>query len=94
MSRVTILNPQVCQDIPAIQGATRPGALQDIVVGFVDNSKQNADLFIARLRALLHDRYGIAPGVQVRKKAPKDELAECDLAELAKCAAVVQCYGD
>ena len=31
---------------------------------------------------------------QVRKRAPKDELADGDLAELVKCAAVVQCYGD
>ena len=63
-------------------------------VGFVDNSKQNADLFIGRLSELLRDEYGISPDVKVRKFAPKDELSGHELKELVKCAAVVQCYGD
>jgi hypothetical protein len=94
MDRLTVLNPEVAQQITAIKGAARPGALKDIVVGFVDNSKLNADYFIERLQPLLRDEYGIKLGVRVRKHAPKDELAEHDFAELAKCAAVVQCYGD
>jgi hypothetical protein len=94
MNRLTVLNPKVFQDIPAIKGPARLAGLKGATIGFIDNSKQNADLFIERLRALLHDRYGIAPGVTVRKHAPKDELAERDFAELAKCSAVVQCYGD
>jgi hypothetical protein len=94
MNRLTVLNPTVFQDIPAIKGPARLARLNGAVIGFVDNSKQNADLFIERLRALLHDGYGIAPGIHVRKNAPKDELAERDLAKLARCAAVVQCYGD
>ena len=89
MYRLTVLNPKVFQDIPAIKGSARLACLKGATIGFVDNSKQNADLFIERLRALLHDRYGIAPGVKVRKHVP-----ERDFAELAKCSAVVQCYGD
>ncbi len=94
MSRVTVFNPRVSQQLPAIDVASRPAALKDAVIGFVDNSKLNADLFIERLQPLLRDQYGIKLGAKVRKHAPKDELSECDLAELAKCAAVVQCYGD
>ena len=94
MNRLTVLNPEVSQQVTELKGASRPGKLKEIVVGFVDNSKQNADLFIERLGATLHDRYGIKLGVKVRKHAPKDELAERDFADLAKCAAVVQCYGD
>lgn len=94
MNRLTVLNPKVFQEIPAIKGAARLARLKDATIGFVDNSKQNADLFIEHLRALLRERYGIAPGVKVRKHAPKDELAERDFSELAKCSAVVQCYGD
>jgi hypothetical protein len=94
MSRLTVLNPKVSQPVAKITGATRVADLKGAVIGFVDNSKQNADHFIARVGALLQEQYGIAAGVQVRKHAPKDELGERDLAELAKCAAVVQCYGD
>ena len=94
MNRVTVLNPTVAQTMAEIKGARRPPALKGAVIGFVDNSKVNADLFIERLRPLLHDEYGIKLGVKVRKLAPKDELSERELAQLAECAAVVQCYGD
>lgn len=94
MYRLTVLNPEVAHDVKAIAGATRPAELKDLVVGFVDNSKQNADLFIERLRTMMRERYGIAPGVRVRKQAPKDELTDADLAALKGCTAVVQCYGD
>jgi hypothetical protein len=94
MNRITVLNPRVLQKIPALDGARRLASLKGAVVGFVDNSKQNADHFIERLGAKLRDDFGITQGVKVRKHAPKDELAERDLAELVRCAAVVQCYGD
>ena len=94
MSRITILNPKVSQPVAKIAGAARIADLKGAVIGFVDNSKQNADHFIERVGTLLHDQYGIAAGVKIRKHAPKDELGDLDLAALAKCAAVVQCYGD
>jgi hypothetical protein len=89
-----ILNPKPRQDIPALSGAKRLAGLGGAVVGFIDNSKQNADLFIERLGELLRDQYGVSPDVKVRKFAPKDELSDRELRELVKCAAVVQCYGD
>ena len=94
MAQITILNPKVAQPVAPITGATRIADLKGAVIGFVDNSKQNADHFIERVGALLRENYGIASKVTVRKRAPKDELADIDLAELVKCAAVVQCYGD
>lgn len=94
MSKITILNPKVSQPVATVTGAVRVTDLKGAVIGFVDNSKQNADHFIERVSALLREQYGIAAGVKVRKHAPKDELAADDLAELVKCAAVVQCYGD
>ena len=94
MKPTIVFNPKPRQDIPALSGAERPAGLSGARVGFVDNSKQNADLFIERLSERLHDEYGISPDVKVRKFAPKDELSEHELKELAECAAVVQCYGD
>jgi len=94
MDRITIMNPKVAESVATIEGAARPKALKDLVLGFVDNSKQNADKFIERLRPILEDEYGAKVGVTVRKSAPKDELSLRELAQLAKCNAVVQCYGD
>jgi hypothetical protein len=94
MERITVLNPQISQPVAALPAACRPRALKDLMVGFVDNSKLNADRFIERLEPALREQYGIKTGANVRKFAPKDELGERELAELAKCAVVVQCYGD
>jgi hypothetical protein len=88
------MNPRVAESVATIEGAPRPQGLKDLVLGFVDNSKQNADKFIEWLRPILEDEYGAKVGVTVRKSAPKDELSLRELAELAKCNAVVQCYGD
>ena len=94
MNRITVLNPKVSQPVARVTGATRVADLKGAVIGFVANSKQNADHFIERVSALLREQCGTAAGVKVRKHAPKDELSSGDMAELAKCAAVVQCYGD
>jgi hypothetical protein len=94
MQRITVFNPTAAQPVAAIDGASRPASLEKAVVGFIDNSKQNADHFIGRLSDLLREQYGVGAGVTVRKFAPKDELSEREFRELAKCAAVVQCYGD
>ena len=69
MDRVTVFNPQVAQQAVAIDAARRPGTLKDAVVGFVDNSKLNADRFIERLQCLLQERYrdqGRDQGAQTR----------------------------
>ena len=94
MTHVTVFNPTASQPVAVIEGARRLADLKGAVVGFVDNSKLNADFFISTLKPLLRDGYGIELGAVVRKSAPKDELAAGDLAMLAKCDAVVQCYGD
>ena len=94
MNQLTVLNPRVLQDIPALKGSARLAVLKGAVIGFVNNSKLNADIFIGRLQPVLQQEYGITIGALVRKNAPKDELSERDVAQLSGCAAVVQCYGD
>jgi hypothetical protein len=88
------LEPTATDQSPAISTARRVSDLRGKRVGFVDNSKCNADLFIQRLSAQLADRFAVVRGPVIRKAAPKDRLAEADLASLAQCDAVVQCFGD
>jgi hypothetical protein len=89
-----LLEPTVSDQSPSISVAQRLCDVRGKRLGFVDNSKCNADLFIQRLSAQLTDRFAVVGGPVIRKAAPKDRLTEDDLANLAQCDAVVQCFGD
>jgi hypothetical protein len=89
-----LLEPTVTEQVAAIAVAQRLSELHGKRIGFVDNSKCNADIFIQRVVAKLSDRFAIIQGPVVRKAAPKDRLSDDDLAQLTRCDAVVQCFGD
>ena len=91
---VTVFNPHVTDEIAPVRTAAGLCELRGASIGFVDNSKVNADIFIGRLKPLLQELYGVRPGVTVRKLAPKDELSAADLEALRKHDAVIQCFGD
>jgi hypothetical protein len=89
-----LLEPTVTECVPPMAGARRLADLRGKRLGFVDNSKCNADLFIKRLCSQFGDRFAVVPGPIVRKLAPKDRLSDADLSRLAQCDAVVLCFGD
>jgi hypothetical protein len=86
--------PTVTEQVAAISVARRLCSLRGKRVGFIDNSKCNADLFIERVCSRFSERFAIVAGPVVRKNAPKDRLSSGDFARLAQCDAVVQCFGD
>jgi hypothetical protein len=88
------LEPTVPDEVATVTAARRLSDLRGKRLGFVDNSKCNADLFIQRLSSQLADRFAVKRGPLIRKHAPKDRLSEADLKSLAFCDAVVQCFGD
>jgi hypothetical protein len=90
----TVHEPTVTEEAADIPVAKRLASVQGKRLGFVDNSKCNADLFIQRLIGRLSERFAIEAGPVVRKAAPKDRLSDRDFADLAACDAVLQCFGD
>ncbi|MBT3904507.1 MAG: hypothetical protein HOF30_02435 [Rhodospirillaceae bacterium] len=94
MTQVTVLNPKVIEEVNAVTPAVRLKGLKGVKVGFVDNSKMNADMFIRRIGEKLTDQYGIEIGAVVRKLAPKDTLPSDEIDMLSGCEAVIQCFGD
>lgn len=88
------LEPTVSHQVLTVPVARRLAELHGKRLGFVDNSKCNADLFIQRIAAQFADRFAVVRGPTIRKAAPKDRLSDSDFANLAKCDAVVQCFGD
>src|SRR5687768_10215900 len=94
MQKLTLLNPRLADDHVDARLAPQLSALKGAHVAFVDNSKVNADFFLSRVRPVLESTYGIRVGKTIRKLAPKDELTEADMNELAAHDAVIQCFGD
>jgi hypothetical protein len=94
MQKLTVLNPRVAEDAVAARLAPQLQSLQGAKIGFVDNSKVNADLFLTHDAPILRERYGAEAAVVVRKLAPKEELSQAELDKLADCQAVIQCFGD
>ena len=88
------LVPVSIDQTATMAAAPRLASLAGKRLGFVDNSKLNADFFLARIRGELVSRFGVVAGPVIRKCAPKDYLAEADMAALVQCDAVVQCFGD
>ena len=88
------LEPVVTTAHPSVPCAPPVPNLAGRRVAFVDNSKLNADLFLARVSQRLVERFGIVAAPVIRKAAPKDRLAEDELRGISSCAAVIQCFGD
>ncbi len=94
MQKLTVLNPAIFDAVRSVPAAPALSQLRGARVAFVDNSKQNADLFLGRLRPLLEEMHGVKTGATIRKLAPKDQLTDSDVAKLVEYDAVIQCFGD
>ena len=94
MSTIEILSPVIHDDTPRLPLARELASLRAARIAFVDNSKVNADLFLSRVKTLLGEKYGVIAGNMVRKLAPKDDLSDNELQQLAQCDAVIQGFGD
>src|SRR3954469_11042555 len=94
MQKLTVLNPRVADDTVPAQLARELASLTGARIGFIDNSKVNADLFLSHVAPMLKERYGAESAIVVRKLAPKDELSSAELEKLKDCDAVIQCFGD
>ncbi len=94
MATINIMNPVIYDDTPRLPLAPQLAALRNARIAFVDNSKVNADVFLARVKALLGEKYGAVAGSVVRKLAPKDDLSATELTQLGDYDAVIQGFGD
>jgi hypothetical protein len=91
---ITVLNPKAADDQILADPTERLASLDGAVIGFVDNSKLNADLFIQRVSAGLEKEFGAKSSLVIRKLAPKELLSDTEYEKLRACDAVIQCFGD
>ena len=85
---VQILDPTTEVNPRRIAYAPRPGTLEGLTIGLVDNTKHNSDAILLRIAKILEDKHGAKAHLIKRKKssgaAPHTEIvdeykASCDI---------------
>ena len=85
---VQILDPTTEVNPRRIAYAPRPGTLEGLTIGLVDNTKHNSDAILLRIAKILEDKHGAKAHLIKRKKssgaAPHAEIvdeykASCDI---------------
>ena len=92
---IVVLDPGA-EELPEEQAAApRLPSLRGAVVGLVDNSKSNADVFLQELGEALKEQYGIAELVYTRKASSGTPIDPEVLERLVTdCQAVVHGVAD
>ncbi|MBI2908359.1 MAG: hypothetical protein HYX92_11985 [Chloroflexi bacterium] len=93
---IEILDPHAEEEVEGTRLALRPARLDSKVIGFLDNTKANANVLLARLEEILASRHKFA---KIIRQAPSFERTvgtptpELD-ALAAECQVVVNGVGD
>ena len=92
---VQILDPTTEVNPRRIAYAPRPGTLEGLTIGLVDNTKHNSDAILLRVAKILEDKHGAKAHLIKRKKssgaAPHDEIVD---EYKASCDVIVAGVGD
>ena len=93
MSKVEVLSPVADVGGAATSAAARPETLDGRRIGFLDNGKPNADVFLSRVEELLCERFAVFQAIWQRKRHGGRPVEDLD--DLAKrCQVVVNGVGD
>ena len=93
-SKFEVLSPAgTSQDIN-VPRARRPDALDKIVVGFLDNTKNNADRILGALEEAMSERYGVKTisAIKETSNRPGDPALLASMA--AQCDVFITGIGD
>ncbi len=91
----TLLHP-AAEDVAQKQSlAPRLSDLQGMTIGFVDNHKRNADVFLAELGRVFQEEFGVTKIVAYKKASQSMPTPDEALDQLAKeCDAIVYAVAD
>ena len=92
---LVVLDPTNSAEFVQASLAPRLSSLEGKVVGFLDNSKLNADRFLALLERELTSKYSLAEIVRARKPTGSRICPDGILSDLvARCDAIITAVGD
>lgn len=93
--RLRVLDPTAEAVAATATMAPRPKSLEGKMVGFLDNSKLNADKFLDFMEQVLKERYGVAGVLRWRKPNASQPAPAPILDELAeRCQLAITAIGD
>jgi hypothetical protein len=92
---ITVLHP-AAEDVAEPQSpAPRLASLQGMTVGFIDNHKRNANVYLEELGRLLQEGYGVSRTVTYRKISQSMPTPDEVLDQLAStCDAIIHAVAD
>ena len=92
---VQILDPTTEVNPRRIAYAPRPGTLEGLSIGLVDNTKHNSDAILLRIAKILEEKHGAKAHV-IRKKKSSGAAPQTEIIEeyKASCDIVVAGVGD
>ena len=94
LSKIEVLNPAGTTQAVSVQRARRPDVLEGIVVGFLDNTKNNTDRILGALEESLKERYGVKTFSTIKETSnrPGDPALLASMA--ARCNVFITGVGD
>lgn len=90
---IELLNPRGVSYIPQVHMAPRLENLSNKVLGLIDNSKDNADLFLNRISELIAKAFQIRE-IHIIKKPVGSVPASYTKDFLDNCDCVINAFGD
>ncbi len=93
-SRLRVLNPAGSPQVINGEGAKRPRSLDGLVVGFLDNTKNNTDRILAGLEEAMKATYGIKSLVEVKETSNRPADPDLLASMASRCQVLVTGIGD
>ena len=92
---VQILDPTTQVNPRRIAYASRPGTLEGLTIGLIDNTKHNSDQLLLRIANILEEKHG-AKAHLIRKKTSSGAAPHAEIIEAYKgtCDVIVAGVGD
>lgn len=91
---INMLDPVGERDIELKEIAERVGELDGMIVGLLNNSKPNTDIFFEKIRGQLSDEFDISKFVYANKSGANSPIGEDIVSKMVDCDVVINGIGD
>lgn len=89
-----VLNPAGSSQVANVKRARRPRELAGLVVGFLDNTKNNTDRILAGLEEAMKAVYGVTSFMTVKETSNRPADPDLLASMVSRCHVLVTGIGD